>query len=57
MGKFKQKNDITLGKVISAIIIGVLLSALVVFTIYYDPNKQFSNSFFNDVSNAIKWKQ
>ncbi len=56
MKKLKRHSDITPGRIIGAIIIGFLLAAMIVFTMYYDPNAQFSNSFFDDVSNAVQWR-
>ena len=54
--KRKKHSEITLGRVIGAIIFAVLMTLLVVYAMYYDPNKEFSNSFFDDVSNAVRWR-
>jgi hypothetical protein len=32
-----------------------LMAFLIVFAMYYDPGKQYSNSFFDDVSDVMKW--
>jgi hypothetical protein len=56
MKKRRKNKDLTLGRVISAIIFAVLMSALIVFTMYYDPSKQYSNSFFDDVSKVMNWQ-
>jgi len=53
--KRRKSNDLTVGRIISAIIFAILMAFLIVFTIYYDPEKQYSNSFFDDVSETMKW--
>lgn len=55
MKKLKRNKDLTPGKIIAAILFVALLSGLVIFTIYYDPNDQYSNSFFDDVSETMKF--
>jgi len=56
MPKFKKHSEVTVGRVIGAIIFALLMTFLIVYAIYYDPDKEFSNSFFDDVSNAVKWR-
>ena len=56
MNKHKKHSDITPGNIIAAIIVGILLAFLIVFAMFYDPDKQFANSFFEDVSNAMQWR-
>ena len=56
MNKRRKHSDITSGNIIAAVIIGILLAFLIVFAMFYDPDKQFSNSFFEDVSNAVQWR-
>jgi len=55
MKKRRKNKDLTVGNVISAILFATLLSALIVFAVYYDPEKQFSNSFFDDVAKVMQW--
>ena len=42
-------------------IIGVVISVgifigLILLAVYYTPDEQFQNDFFEDVSNAVQWK-
>ncbi|MCW9013853.1 MAG: hypothetical protein OQL06_08725 [Gammaproteobacteria bacterium] len=52
----KKHNKISIGNLISALIFALLLIAMVMFTITYDPSKQFASDFFEDVANSIQWK-
>ena len=56
MTKFKKHSEVTVGRVIAAIIFALFMTVIIVYAIYYDPNKEFSNSFFDDVSNAVRWR-
>ena len=56
MKKRRKNRDLTVGRVISAVVFAVLMSTLIVFAMYYDPNKQYSNSFFDDVSQVMTWQ-
>jgi hypothetical protein len=56
MKKSKKHKQFDLGRLFAAIVFVVLMFGLVLFTVYYDPDKQFSNSFFEDISNAIQWR-
>lgn len=56
MPKFKKHSEVTVGRVIAAIIFAILMTLMIVYAIYYDPDKEYSNSFFDDVSNAVKWR-
>ncbi len=56
MTKFKKHSEVTVGRVISAIIFALLMAFLIIYAIYYDPDKEYSNSFFDDVSNAVRWR-
>lgn len=56
MKKRKKQNQVTLSSIIGAILFAVLMTGLIVFAMYYDPSKQYSNSFFDDVSEAMKWR-
>ena len=53
----RKRKKTTPGSIIAAIIFGLVMGFLIVFAMYYDPNKQFHNSFVDDVAEAIKWKQ
>ena len=55
MKKYRKNRDLTPGRIIAAILFAVLITSLIVFALYYDPNKQYSNSFFEDVSETIKY--
>jgi len=55
MKKRRKNKDLTVSRVIAAVLFAVLMASLIVFTMYYDPNKQYSNSFFDDVSTIMKW--
>ena len=51
-----KRSTFDWGRLISAIVFVVVMFGLVLFAMYYDPERQFSNSFFEDVSNAIQWR-
>lgn len=53
----KSRKPISIGNIISAVVFIVLMVAMVLFAMAYDPGEQFSSSFFEDVANAIQWKQ
>jgi len=55
MKKRRKNKDLTVGKIISAILFATLLTSLIVFAMYYDPEKQYSNSFFDDVAKTMQW--
>jgi hypothetical protein len=56
MKKRRKNKDLTFGRIMAAIFFGVLMAALIVFAIYYDPSKHYSNSFFDDVSKEMQWR-
>jgi len=56
MIKRRKNKDLTLGRIISAILFAILMAALIVFAMYYDPSKQYSNSFFDDVSKVMSFE-
>ena len=56
MTEFKKRNKLSRGQIISAIIFIVLMIAMVLFAIAYNPDQQFSSSFFEDVANSVQWK-
>ena len=41
--------------IISAVIFAVLMTFLIVYAMYYDPGKEYSNSFFDDVAKTMQW--
>ena len=53
MKKRKKRSKVTASSIIGAIFFGVLMAALIVFAMFYDPNKHYSNSFFDDVATFI----
>ena len=57
MPKSKKTRNYDLGQVIGGIIFISLLLGLVLFGMFYETGSQFDSSFFEDVSNAIQWKQ
>ena len=52
----KKHSEFSMSRLLGAIIFVVMMFGLVLFSVYYDPSKQFSNSFFEDVSNAVQWR-
>ncbi|MCW8853474.1 MAG: hypothetical protein OQK76_05405 [Gammaproteobacteria bacterium] len=54
MKKRKKHSQVTAGNIIGAIFFAILMTALIVFAMFYDPNKHYSNSFFDDVSEFMK---
>ncbi len=52
----KHKKKIDLGQVIGAIIFIAVFLGLIWLAIFYDSDVDLTNSFFDDVSEAMKWK-
>jgi len=52
----KYKKKIDLGQVIGGIIFLTLFLGLVWLGIFYDSNVEYTSSFFEDVSEAMKWR-
>lgn len=52
----KKNKKLGLARIFGLIMFASLMTGLIVFAMYYDPGKQYSNSFFDDVSQAAKWK-
>jgi hypothetical protein len=52
----KHKKKIDLGEVIGGIIFLCLFLGLVWLGIFYDSNVEYTSSFFEDVSEAMKWQ-
>lgn len=57
MKKRKKRSKVTASSVIGAIFFALLMTALIVFAMFYDPSKQYSNSFFNDVADFMQWRE
>ena len=55
MKKSKKRKKINIGQILIATFWILLVFALVASTILYDPNAQFSNSYFDDVAKAMHW--
>ena len=56
MNKNRNPNNFTFGHVVGAVIFILIMIGLIVFAAGYDPESQFNNSFFEDVSNAVQWR-
>jgi len=52
----KHKKKIDLGQVIGGIIFLSLFLGLIWLAIFYDSNVEYTSSFFEDVSEAMKWQ-
>jgi len=52
----KRKKKIDLGEVIGGIIFISLFLGLLWLAIFYDSNVEITSSFFEDVSEAMKWR-
>jgi len=57
MKKCKKRSQVTASSIIGAIFFGVLMTALIVFAMFYDPNKHYSNSFFDDVATFMQYSE
>lgn len=55
MSHSKKKRKADIGQIATAIVFIILLLGLVILGITYEPGNQFSNSFFDNVANAIRW--
>ena len=56
MSKGKKHHNLDKSQIIGAIIFIVLIISLILLGLTYDPDGQYTSSFFEDVSNAIQWK-
>ena len=54
MIKTGRQKKVDIGRLFAVIVLVVLVFGLVLFTVYYDPNQQFPNSFFEDASITIQ---
>jgi len=52
----KKRHKFDKSEIIGAIIFITLILALVLLGLTYSPDAKFSSSFFEDVSNAVQWK-
>lgn len=52
----KKNKSLNPGQLVAAIVFVVVMFGLVLFAAYYDPQRPFSNGFFEDVSNAVQWR-
>lgn len=57
MKKTKRKKKLDIGQLIGAIVFISLFIALILLGVFYDSNVEITSSFFEDVSEAIKWKR
>ena len=55
MKKRKSSLGKSISRVIAATIWILIIAGLVLLNIYYDPNKQYSGSFFDDVAKTMQW--
>lgn len=56
MKKVKRKKKFDIGQLIGAIVFIFLFIALILLAVFYESNVEFTSTFFEDVSDAIKWK-
>lgn len=56
MNSQKKRHEFDKSEIIGAIIFIALILALVLLGLTYSPDGTFSSSFFEDVSNAVQWK-
>jgi hypothetical protein len=57
MKKVKRKKKLDIGQLIGAIIFIFLFVALILLAVFYESSVEFTSTFFEDVSDAIKWKR
>lgn len=57
MKKTKRKKKLDIGQLIGAIVFISLFIALVLLGVFYESSVEFTSTFFEDVSEAIKWKR
>jgi hypothetical protein len=57
MKKPKRKKKRDIGQMIGAIVFIFLFIALVLLGVFYESSVDVTSTFFEDVSNAIKWKR
>lgn len=57
MKKVKPKKKLDIGQLIGAIVFIFLFIALILLAVFYESNVEFTSTFFEDVSDAIKWKK
>ncbi|MFW2372955.1 MAG: hypothetical protein ACN4GM_07520 [Gammaproteobacteria bacterium] len=57
MSNRKKRHKFDRSEKIGAIIFIALILALVLLGLSYSPEGKFSSSFFDDVSNAVRWKK
>lgn len=53
----RKRKKLDNSQIIGAIIFIALILGLILLGIAYNPDNNFSSRFFEDVSNAIKWKK
>ena len=56
MPRKRKQLNIDAAQIVGAVIIISLFTGLLLLGLFYNPDNQFSSSFFEDVSNAIQWK-
>lgn len=57
MKKTKRKKKLDVGQLIGAIIFIFLFVTLILLGVFYESSVEFTSSFFEDVSDAIKWNR
>jgi hypothetical protein len=55
MKKTKRKKKLDIGQLVGAIIFIFLFVALILLAVFYESSVEFTSTFFEDVSDAIKW--
>ncbi|MDH5765514.1 MAG: hypothetical protein OEZ38_05805 [Gammaproteobacteria bacterium] len=54
MNKPNKNNQLTTSNIIAAILFALLLIGLILFATYYNPDDQYSSSFFDNISDFMK---
>jgi hypothetical protein len=57
MKKTRRKKKLDTGQLIGAIVFIFLFIALILLGVFYDSSVEYTSTFFEDVSDAIKWKR
>lgn len=57
MKRTKRKKKLDIGQLIGAIIFIFLFITLILLGVFYESSVEFTSTFFEDVSDAIKWKR
>lgn len=56
MSRKPKRTNIDMAQLVGAAIFISVFVGLLLLGLFYNPDDQFSSSFFEDVANAIQWK-